>query len=100
MCWLGDSDIGRSAKAVAEAERAERAAKTARLKSLRMATQLFLPETDLQGSFPEELDCSQLVAALTSRRSAGGSTVSPLALNHDPIFPNRLLAHKIAEGMA
>ena len=60
MCWLGNREIRRSAKVIAEAERAERAAKTARLKSLRMATQ-----SDLKVSFPEELDCSLLVAALT-----------------------------------
>lgn len=58
MCWLGRSD--RSAKAIAETERAERAEKTARLRSLRMEAQ-----SDLKDSFPEELDCSLLVAALT-----------------------------------
>lgn len=66
MCWLGNSTIRRSAKAIAEAECAERAVKTARLKSLRMATQ-----RDLTVSFPEELDCSLLVAALTQGESSG-----------------------------
>lgn len=60
MCWLENRKISRSAKVMAEAERAERAAKTARLRSLRMATQ-----SDLRFSFPEELDCSLLIAALT-----------------------------------
>jgi hypothetical protein len=66
MCWLGNSTVRRSAKVIAEAERAERAAKTARLKSLRMATQ-----SDLNVSFPEELDCSLLVAALIQGESSG-----------------------------
>ncbi|RWO52993.1 hypothetical protein [Mesorhizobium sp.] len=65
MCWLENRQITRSAKVMAEAERAERAAKTARLKSLRMATQ-----SDLRFSFPEELDCSLLIAALTQGDSS------------------------------
>lgn len=68
MCWLGNSTVRRSAKVIAEAERAERAAKTARLKSLRMATQ-----SDLNVSFREELDCSLLVAALIQGDSSGQS---------------------------
>lgn len=58
MCWLGNSTTRHSAKVLAEAERAERTAKTARLKSLRMATQSDLKAMD-------ELDCSLLIAALT-----------------------------------
>jgi hypothetical protein len=65
MCWLENRKISCSAKVMAEAERAERAAKTARLKSLRMATQ-----SDLKVSFPEELDCSLLIAALTQGESS------------------------------
>jgi len=62
MCWLGDRRDARSAKAVIEDECAERVAKTARLKSLRMAQ--ILPEADLPVSFNEELDCSVLLAVL------------------------------------
>jgi hypothetical protein len=65
MCWLENRKISCSAKVMAEAERAERAAKTARLKSLRMATQ-----SDLKVSFPEELECSLLIAALTQGESS------------------------------
>lgn len=65
MSWLENRQITRSAKVMAEAERAERAAKTARLRSLRMATQ-----SDLRFSFPEELDCSLLIAALTQGDSS------------------------------
>lgn len=68
MRWLRHDEFGRSAKAIAEAERAERAAKMARLRSLR--TQSLLAEADLQVSFTEELDCSLLLAAL---RDPGGS---------------------------
>lgn len=70
MCWLGDCEIGRSAKVDAEAERAERAAKMATLKSLRLTTRFLLPEADLQVSFPEDLDCSLLVAALTRPKAS------------------------------
>lgn len=58
------SKIGRTAKAVVEAERAERTAKTARLKLLRLATQISLPEAEPQVGFTEELDCSLLGSAL------------------------------------
>jgi len=53
---------GQSMLAILEAEWAERAAKAARLKSLR--TQFLLAEADLQVSFAEEIDCTLLVAAL------------------------------------
>ena len=62
MCWLGDRPGARSAKAVIEVECAERVAKTARLKSLRMAQ--ILLEADPCVSFNEEIDCSVLVAVL------------------------------------
>ena len=62
MRGLRYGEIGRTAMAVAEAERAERAAKMARLKLLR--TQFLLAEADLQASFAEEIDCSLLLAAL------------------------------------
>jgi hypothetical protein len=62
MCWLGDRPVARSAKAIIEVECAERVAKTARLKSLRMAQ--ILLEADPCVSFNEELDCSVLVAVL------------------------------------
>lgn len=61
MSWLENSKPPRSAKLIAEAEHAERIEKTARLRSLRMASQ-----SDLKVPFVEELDCSLLVAALTS----------------------------------
>jgi len=57
------AEVPRFAKAVIEAECAERAAKTARLKSLRMAQIL-----QQEPSFNEELDCSALIAALTQER--------------------------------
>lgn len=56
---------GQSEMAVAEAERAARAAKMARLKSLR--TQSLLAEADLPCT--EEIDCSLILAAL--RECAG-----------------------------
>lgn len=63
MCWLGERrGAVRSAKAINEVECTERAAKTARLKSLRLAQ--ILPEADPHFSFNEELDCSVLVAVL------------------------------------
>jgi hypothetical protein len=62
MCWLEDRRGARSAQSSIELECAERAAKTARLKSLRMA--LILSEADTHVSLNEELDCSVLVAAL------------------------------------
>lgn len=71
MGWLADTEIRRSAKAVAEAECAERAAKTARLKLLR--TQIFLPEADFEVSFIEEIDCSLVVAALTEPKESATS---------------------------
>ena len=52
----------KSMLAILEAGCAERAAKMARLKSLRM--QCLLPEVDSQGTFAEEIDCTLLVAAL------------------------------------
>lgn len=58
---------GQSKMAVAEAERAARAAKMARLKSLR--TQSLLAEADLQVTCTEEIDCSLILAAL--RECAG-----------------------------
>ncbi|ESY64318.1 hypothetical protein X742_26425 [Mesorhizobium sp. LNHC232B00] len=57
---------GRSEIAVAEAERAARAAKMARLKSLR--TQSLLAEADLQVFCTEEIDCSLILAALREPR--------------------------------
>jgi hypothetical protein len=62
MCWLEDRRSARSAQSIIELECAERAAKTARLKSLRMVR--ILQEADTHVSFNEELDCSVLVAAL------------------------------------
>jgi hypothetical protein len=62
MRWLRRDEFGLSAKMVAEAERAERATKMARLRLLR--TQFLLAEVDLQVSFVEELDCSLLLEAL------------------------------------
>jgi len=62
MCWLGDHQGAQSAKAVIEVECAERLAKTARSKSLRMVQ--ILPKADPRVSFHEELDCSVLVAVL------------------------------------
>ncbi|MGX5800329.1 hypothetical protein ACWGS9_03710 [Bradyrhizobium sp. Arg314] len=48
--------------AILEAECAERAAKAARLKSLRM--QFLMVEAGLQVAFVEEIDCTVLAAAL------------------------------------
>ena len=62
MRQLRLDEFGRSAKAVVEDQRAERAAKMARLRLLR--TRFLLAEADLQASFNEELDCSLLLAAL------------------------------------
>lgn len=55
-------EFGQSTLAVLEAEYAKRAAKAARLKSLR--TQLLMAEADPQVFFAEEIDCTVLVAAL------------------------------------
>lgn len=66
MCWLEDRRRARSAKSIIELECAKRAAKTARLKSLRLIQAL--PEADPHVSFNEELDCSVLVAALARER--------------------------------
>ncbi len=59
MRGLRFGENGRSGMAFAEAERA---AKMARLKSLR--TQFLLAEADLQAPFTEEIDCSLLLTAL------------------------------------
>ncbi len=55
-------EIGQSTLAILEAECAERAAKAARLKSLR--TLFLMAEADPQASFAEEIDCSLLAASL------------------------------------
>ena len=55
-------EIGQSTLAILQAECAERAAKAARLKSLR--TQFLLAEADPQLSFAEQIDCTVLAAAL------------------------------------
>ncbi len=63
-------EFGQSTLAILEAECAERAAKAARLKSLR--TQFLMAEADPQISFAEEIDCTVLAAALRD----GGERVS------------------------
>lgn len=55
-------EIGQSTLAIIQAACAERAAKAARLKSLR--TQFLLAEADPQISFAEQIDCTVLAAAL------------------------------------
>ena len=80
MRWLRHGEFDMSAKAVAEAERAERASKMARLRSLR--TQFLLAETDLQVSFVEELDCSLLLEALRDTRES--SHLKPPLRGVDP----------------
>ncbi len=67
-------ETGQSVLATLQAECAERAAKAARLKSLRM--QLLLPEADLQVSFTEEIDCTLLVAALRDRGERRGRALT------------------------
>ena len=89
MCWLGDRPGARSAKAVIEVERAERVAKTARLKSLRMAQ--ILLEADPCVSFNEEIDCSVLVAVLareTKRPRPESSVGHHRLLDLGTLFPS------------
>ncbi|MDX8458832.1 hypothetical protein [Mesorhizobium humile] len=61
-------EFGQSTLAILEAECAERAAKAARLKSLRQ--QFLLAKAELRISFTEEIDCTVLAAALRDCRDS------------------------------